>query len=476
MGMGMLVQRQASALLPSLLELRERLRPLMIDIDVNIVTHDSAAHLPRLLESLRTQSFDRQRIALTFVDNGSRDDTVELSIVGLRSTAICSAASSSPSATTSASAPVTTAPPPPAARRFCSCSIPTPSSCPTPSRACTRPRSPTARASPPGSRASFPFEHPKDYDPVTLATSWCSGACVLFRRVAFDAVGGFDPAFFLYCEDVDLSWRLRAAGWELRYLPRVVVRHFSYAQPGAIKPAQLLGSTLGNLYLRARFGSALDLAQGLVAYADLLRAPPPIPGVRGQLASNLATFVRRLPHFAARGAIGRFYGWDYAPHRTGAFYESIAVQALARRPKVSILVRSVGRLPLLRRALATIAQQSYAPIEVVLVEDGSDRRAPSPPNFPRSISSTCRCRRTSAAPPPATRRWRAPRASCATSSTRTTSSTPITSSSSSRRSSRAAAASPTRPRSNCRRASRTIASSPRASRTSSSPARSIACA
>jgi N-acetylglucosaminyl-diphospho-decaprenol L-rhamnosyltransferase len=54
---------------------------------------------------------------------------------------------------------------------------------------------------------------------------WVSGACFLARRVAWDQVGGFDPAFFMYMEDVDLCWRLRRAGWAAGYEPRAEVTH-----------------------------------------------------------------------------------------------------------------------------------------------------------------------------------------------------------------------------------------------------------
>lgn len=60
---------------------------------------------------------------------------------------------------------------------------------------------------------------------TSLEVDWVSGACLLARHDAFDRVGGFDPAYFLYWEDADLCRRLRIEGFTIRYQPDTWVRH-----------------------------------------------------------------------------------------------------------------------------------------------------------------------------------------------------------------------------------------------------------
>jgi N-acetylglucosaminyl-diphospho-decaprenol L-rhamnosyltransferase len=55
--------------------------------------------------------------------------------------------------------------------------------------------------------------------------AWVSGAACLVDRAAFDAVGGFDPEFFLFKEEEDLFVRIRERGGRVLYLPTVRVRH-----------------------------------------------------------------------------------------------------------------------------------------------------------------------------------------------------------------------------------------------------------
>lgn len=75
-----------------------------------------------------------------------------------------------------------------------------------------------------------PREHPKFYDPRTLETHWCSGGGVLIRREALEEVGLFDERFFLYCEDVDLSWRMWLRGWKCKINPAARYSHFTEHQ------------------------------------------------------------------------------------------------------------------------------------------------------------------------------------------------------------------------------------------------------
>jgi N-acetylglucosaminyl-diphospho-decaprenol L-rhamnosyltransferase len=61
--------------------------------------------------------------------------------------------------------------------------------------------------------------------PRERTAGWLSGSCLLLRRDAFDAVGGFDPGYFMYFEDLDLGDRLGRAGWQNVYVPSAVVLH-----------------------------------------------------------------------------------------------------------------------------------------------------------------------------------------------------------------------------------------------------------
>lgn len=226
-----------------------------------------------------------------------------------------------------------------------------------------------------------PFEHPKHYNPVTGDTAWCSSACILYRVEVLRQIGSYEPRLFLYGEDVEISYRLRDRGWRLRYVPQATVWHYTYAHAAEVKPAQFLGSTLANVLLRFRYGSRAEIARGLLMYLGLFLLKPTIPSQRARLAANGWQLLRLAPYFLRTRKKSSqnfpFRLWDYEMIRHGAFYEYRPSDDNLPQPLVSVLVRTTdGRSGKLAEAMACVAAQTYGPIELVVVEDGSDTARP----------------------------------------------------------------------------------------------------
>jgi len=228
----------------------------------------------------------------------------------------------------------------------------------------------------------IPYEHPKDYDPVTGETGWCSGAAVLLRTAALKQVGGFEPRFFMYCEDVDLAWRLRCAGWRLRYLPRFAVVHRTYRYPGEVKPLAALGGAYANLCIRARFAGRRHVLDGLRDLYRRWRRPASFPGEKLGLVRAWIKFTANYPYFrrtrcAAPGFAPCLNGHDYEMRREGSFhpFQSHAEQTQPR-PPIAVLVRAGGDPKDLEDWLTCIANQTHRPLEVLICGGHSvERRA-----------------------------------------------------------------------------------------------------
>jgi N-acetylglucosaminyl-diphospho-decaprenol L-rhamnosyltransferase len=71
---------------------------------------------------------------------------------------------------------------------------------------------------------------------------WVSGSCMLLRRAALEEVGLFDESFFLYAEELDLTTRLRAAGWKVLFTPEVEVLHEGGVSTGRSRATHLMHS------------------------------------------------------------------------------------------------------------------------------------------------------------------------------------------------------------------------------------------
>lgn len=224
-----------------------------------------------------------------------------------------------------------------------------------------------------------PYESPKLYDPVTGVAAWSSCACLLIRRKAFDQVGGFDRRIFMYGEDVDLSYRLRQAGFRLRYCPSAAVFRYSHDAAGQIKPLQFRGKVFSNLLLRLKFGSWDEIAVIRLMLDRLLDQAEPYPGAHHDAARAALRAAAHAPWILATrswtGSGFPFRNWEYEIERPGAF---VPAKPLPENPPVvTVITRTYrGRDILLAQALLSVAHQTYPNVEHIVVEDGGAAMKP----------------------------------------------------------------------------------------------------
>lgn len=105
----------------------------------------------------------------------------------------------------------------------------------------------------------WPFEHPKEYCPLTHATPWASFAFCLVDSEFYRQEKGMDELYFLYDEDVDLSWRAWLGGWNVLYEPKAHIVHFTdgyFARDDKVSDEQFFSLRNFILISRKFFGQA----------------------------------------------------------------------------------------------------------------------------------------------------------------------------------------------------------------------------
>ena len=98
-------------------------------------------------------------------------------------------------------------------------------------------------------RAYYLADNPAD---APQEVDWLVGAALLVRRTAIARVGGFDPAFRMYSEEVEWCWRFRRHGWSIHYLPCVEITHHEGASTRHDIATSLLDFDRSRIRLAAR--------------------------------------------------------------------------------------------------------------------------------------------------------------------------------------------------------------------------------
>ncbi len=153
--------------------------------------------------------------------------------------------------------------------------------------------------------------------PVDLFSGCGNGMAV--RSEVGHAVGWFDDDFFLYYEDTDLSWRIRALGWRIRYAPDAVLRHHHSASSGEWSPLFVFHTDRNRLLMLTKDASAgfawrevpryavttASLAARAVRTAAATRTRPALRQHLSRLRV-IASYLRLLPvMLGRRRAMGR---------------------------------------------------------------------------------------------------------------------------------------------------------------------------
>jgi len=178
-----------------------------------------------------------------------------------------------------------------------------------------------------------PTEHPKLSWPTTGRVDWCSAACLLIRRSLFLDSNGFDPTFFLYGEDVDLSFRLRDRGYRLLYSRSSLCTHFDDEKSKERQGERSLQLLYANLILRARYSTLWQLLHGF--YLGAARA---IYRSRGRSVVETLGTVRRAMGECVRVLVER---WSERTRRAPRYFPDDGGFSLhARFPQKSDLQES----------------------------------------------------------------------------------------------------------------------------------------
>jgi GT2 family glycosyltransferase len=129
------------------------------------------------------------------------------------------------------------------------------------------------------------------------------GAVAVYRRAALDEVGLFDTNIFMYGEELDLAFRLRAAGWSCVAMPEPSGVHLGGASAGRESARQRRLSGFARGYLLRKYG--------------VLRSRW---GLRALLVEAIVTGARLVLRRDAVSLVGRWEGW-----RSGALAQRVTL-------------------------------------------------------------------------------------------------------------------------------------------------------
>ena len=122
---------------------------------------------------------------------------------------------------------------------------------------------------------------------------WATGACLMVRLAVYKEVGGLDGRFFAHMEEIDLCWRLRCRGYEVRSVASSVVYHVGGATLNAGHPRKTFLNFRNNLLMLYKNLPAGKLRSVLFVRALLDYVAAAMFMLKGEWGSAKAVFRAR---------------------------------------------------------------------------------------------------------------------------------------------------------------------------------------
>ena len=164
---------------------------------------------------------------------------------------------------------------------------------------------------------------------------WASGACLFIRNLVFKELEGFDESFFAHMEEIDLCWRAKNLGYDIKYVGTSEVYHVGGATLNSTNPKKtylnfrnslytLTKNAKGNLFLLIFTRLILDGVAGIKFLFEL--KPKHVLAIihahfsfymhLGKLLKQRKAFTNKRKYYIKKSIVFNYYVYKNKPYKS----------------------------------------------------------------------------------------------------------------------------------------------------------------
>lgn len=237
-------------------------------VEIIIVSYNGMQDIPRCIYSLKKLKYPHNRYTITIVDNHSYDETIKYlqdnhpEIVCIPNSANCGFGRANNRAMQRVSSQI----------KYIA--LLNQDSCVGANWLTelveTMEKNPQAGACGAGEKDIFLYEKKIIEEPKIKECVWMGCGSTILRKKALDHIGLFDPFYFMYSEDIDLTWRLKIAGWKILQNYNAFWFHSGKQRILTYANKRIYWAWKNRIYLILKFGSWKQIQNSLKYYLHLV--------------------------------------------------------------------------------------------------------------------------------------------------------------------------------------------------------------